>query len=205
MILCQFRNLIYVKPVACFPFHILSMSLPSTILRTKFFGGYVIQLQQLLGYPWQWWVIMPILFKKYKFEAGFGWITNSSNHFLAKPTILSMSYFKSCVAVAGVLTNMLRVVSSANRRIQDDTSSAQLLINKRNSRGPRTEPWGTTERIKIQLVEHQEAQPSIYSHVSSLKFKKETFMPSPIEDSSDIAEDHPYFLPTIKCLVKRFI
>ena len=72
---------------------------------------------------------------------------NETSHCSAHSFMVARSLFMLLVASTSSLKSINRVVSSANRCILVPMSLGISLINTRNKRGPRTEPWGTPALI----------------------------------------------------------
>ena len=79
----------------------------------------------------------------------FAALKSTSQNF-AQLLIVDISPLRIVAADCGDSTTMYKLVSSAKRRIDAPISLTISLINIRNSKGPRMDPWGTPAPMKPQ-------------------------------------------------------
>ena len=74
----------------------------------------------------------------------------STSQKFAQLLIVDMSPLRIVAADCGDSTTMYKLVSSAKRRIDAPVSLTISLMNIRNNKGPRMDPWGTPAPMKPQ-------------------------------------------------------
>ena len=76
-----------------------------------------------------------------------------TNHLSAQSEIFNISRDRVVLVRIGCSTITDRLVSSANKRMSDSMSDTISLMNMRNNKGPRIEPWGTPACMVAQSEE----------------------------------------------------
>ena len=63
---------------------------------------------------------------------------------------LESSWFAYWKRVSRLLDDFKNPVSSANKQVKNNVQSGRSFMYRRNSRGPKAEPWGTPHKISLQ-------------------------------------------------------